>query len=74
MTTHIELSAVIKDGDRTSKRVRHADIVSCGGLTHLTTDARAAAVKLSKLPWCDRVVATIVAETPMGTWRKGRKS
>lgn len=71
-TAHYELVVVHK---RTPPRrdVREREIARCGGLVHIITDHNAAARKLSRLPWVDRVVATLVYETHVGTWRDGKK-
>lgn len=72
--SHVELSAVIRKNSKTTKRSRFADISRCGGLFHGTTSYAYTAKHISKLPWCERVVATYVVETNVGTWRNGKKS
>lgn len=71
--SHVQLSAVIRKGDRTSKRARETQIRECGGLFHFGSYLPAAR-QISKLRWCERVVAVLVTEVHLGTWRSGRKS
>lgn len=71
--SHVILQCVVTNSDRTAKRKRLNDIAKCGGLVHVGP-YDAVARKLSRLPWCDRVIATFVTEQNVGTWRDGRKS
>lgn len=75
MTTHVALSVVLNpSGKRPSKRQRDKAIRDAGGLVFVGKPYRPAAQVLSELPWVDRVVATHVMETNVGTWRRGKLS
>lgn len=59
---------------RAEKMIEKIEAAGQGPLLHYLGNADAVAAQLSRNPAIENVIVIHVTETPVGVWRKGRKS